>query len=97
MIRAGYNLIAFAVKAICLALLALVVLGILPPPLLWWLATEAVQAAWAFLNLPPFVQGVGVAALVYFALARWFHNAPLKAQREAAMAKALADYERQKW
>jgi hypothetical protein len=97
MLRAGYNLIALAVKVMCAIVLILAALGILPGPLLWWLLGEALRAAWAFLNLPPFVQGVGVGLAVYVALAKWFHNAPLKAQRSQAIEKAHQSYEAQKW
>src|SRR5688500_2045712 len=97
MIRAGYNLFALAVKAVGFVTLFLVFVCIQPGALLWWLLGEALRLLWGFLNLPLFVQGVGVGLAVNVALAKWFHNAPLKAQRLQAIEKAHQSYEAQKW
>lgn len=97
MIRVLYRIIGAAVTYGGFAVLGLVLLGLLPLPLLFWLASETGRALWAFWNLPPVVQGIGVGILVYAALAKYFHNQPLKAQREKAIQRAQGDYDAQKW
>lgn len=97
MIRFALNLIALAVKVGGFVLLGLVTLGILPWPLVAWLGMELVRGAWMFFSLPPVVQGIGVGFAVYVGLAKWFHNAPLKAQLNSAIEKAHQAYEAQKW
>lgn len=96
MIRFALSLLILAIRWVSFVLLGLFVLGILPGPLLWWLAGEALRFAWVVFNTP-ILGTLAMGGLVGVVLAKQIHNAPLKAQRDAAMAKAAGDYERQRW
>jgi hypothetical protein len=97
MIRALTRLIRAAAIVAGFVVIPAFLLGVLPGPLLWWAAGGLLHAAWAFFSLPAPVVGIGVGVAVYVALAKFFHNAPLKAQRNSAIEKAHQAYESQRW
>lgn len=96
MIRFALSLLVLAIRWGGFVLLGLFVLGILPGPLLWWLAGEALRFAWVVFNTP-ILGTLAMGGLVGVVLAKQIHNAPLKAQKQSAIEKAHQAYEAQKW